>query len=115
MPTYEYACDKCGQQFDIFQSIKDAPKTTCEKCGGHLTKLLSAGSGLIFKGSGFYITDYKAGNNNGRSDREGGNKGESGEEKKSEGQNSDKSSDKPASTAKAASESSGSKIAETKS
>jgi len=59
MPTYEYACDNCGEQFDIFQSIKDAPATVCEKCGGHLTKLLSAGSGLIFKGSGFYITDYK--------------------------------------------------------
>jgi len=59
MPTYEYACDNCEEQFEIFQSIKDAPATVCEKCGGHLTKLLSAGSGLIFKGSGFYITDYK--------------------------------------------------------
>lgn len=59
MPTYEYQCDNCGKEFDIFQSIKDKPASVCEECGGHLTKLLSAGTGLIFKGSGFYITDYK--------------------------------------------------------
>lgn len=59
MPTYEYECTKCGEHFEYFQSIKDDPMTTCEKCGAKLTKLLSAGSGLIFKGSGFYITDYK--------------------------------------------------------
>lgn len=59
MPTYEYECTKCGEHFEYFQSIKDAPLTVCEKCGGELTKLLSAGTGLIFKGSGFYITDYK--------------------------------------------------------
>ncbi len=59
MPTYEYECTKCGEQFEYLQSIKDAPKEVCERCGGELVKLLSAGSGLIFKGSGFYITDYK--------------------------------------------------------
>lgn len=59
MPTYEYECTKCGKHSEYFQSIKEAPKTECEHCGGKLTKLLSAGSGLIFKGSGFYITDYK--------------------------------------------------------
>lgn len=59
MPTYEYECTKCGKQSEYFQSIKEAPKTECEHCGGELVKLLSAGSGLIFKGSGFYITDYK--------------------------------------------------------
>jgi putative FmdB family regulatory protein len=59
MPTYEYQCDNCGKEFDYFQSMSDSPKTKCEECGGKLTKLLSAGSGLIFKGSGFYITDYK--------------------------------------------------------
>jgi putative FmdB family regulatory protein len=60
MPTYEYECTKCGGQFEYLQSIKDAPKDVCEQCGGELVKLLSAGTGLIFKGSGFYITDYKA-------------------------------------------------------
>ena len=59
MPTYEYRCDACGGQFEYFQQMSDAPLQKCESCGGHLTKLLSAGSGLIFKGTGFYITDYK--------------------------------------------------------
>jgi len=59
MPTYEYECDKCGGHFEYFQSMSEPRKTVCESCGGRLTKLLSAGSGLIFKGSGFYITDYK--------------------------------------------------------
>ena len=63
MPTYEYQCTKCNEHFEYFQSIKDAPKKTCEACGGDLTKLLSAGTGLIFKGSGFYITDYKSSGN----------------------------------------------------
>lgn len=60
MPTYEYECRDCGGHFEFFQGIKEAPKQTCEKCGGSLQKLLSAGTGLIFKGSGFYITDYKS-------------------------------------------------------
>ena len=60
MPTYEYQCTKCEQEFEYFQSIKEEPKTVCEKCGGNLVKLLSGGTGLIFKGSGFYITDYKS-------------------------------------------------------
>lgn len=77
MPTYEYECDKCGGQFEYFQAMSDAPKTVCEKCGGHLTKLLSAGSGLIFKGSGFYITDYKG---------KGGGEGKAGGEGKSSGE-----------------------------
>lgn len=59
MPTYEYQCEKCGGEFEYFQSMSEPPKQVCEKCGGKLTKLLSAGAGLIFKGSGFYITDYK--------------------------------------------------------
>ena len=71
MPTYEYECDKCGKHFEYFQSMKDAPMTECEACGGKLTKLLSAGSGLIFKGSGFYITDYKSGGSGSASGGEG--------------------------------------------
>lgn len=59
MPTYEYECEQCGQIFEYFQALTDSPKTTCEICGGYLRKLLSPGAGLIFKGNGFYITDYK--------------------------------------------------------
>jgi putative FmdB family regulatory protein len=68
MPTYEYECKKCGKQFDFFQSItadplKACPKEACrmKKWGkGKVQRLLSSGAGLIFKGSGFYITDYRS-------------------------------------------------------
>lgn len=59
MPTYEYECQKCGDHFELFQSIKDAPKKTCPKCKGRVKRLLGTGAGLLFKGSGFYITDYR--------------------------------------------------------
>jgi putative FmdB family regulatory protein len=60
MPTYEYACTKCGHEFEIFQSMKDEPLKTCPKCKKPaLKRLVGGGAGLIFKGTGFYITDYK--------------------------------------------------------
>ena len=61
MPTYEYECQKCGHQFEIVQSIKADALKKCPqpKCRGHVKRLLSTGAGLIFKGSGFYITDYR--------------------------------------------------------
>lgn len=59
MPTYEYECQKCGHHFELYQSIKDAPKRTCPKCRGKVKRLVGTGAGLIFKGSGFYITDYR--------------------------------------------------------
>jgi putative FmdB family regulatory protein len=68
MPTYEYVCSKCGHEFELFQSIADEPLKTCPKdiCPpkkwgrGKVKKKISAGAGLIFKGSGFYITDYRS-------------------------------------------------------
>lgn len=70
MPTYDYVCDKCGHQFEKFQSMKDAALTTClkEVCPqkrwgkGKVRRLMGTGAGLIFKGSGFYITDYRSEN-----------------------------------------------------
>ena len=59
MPTYEYRCKSCGTVFEYFQKITDEPQTTCENCGGQLRKLISGGAAPIFKGSGFYQTDYK--------------------------------------------------------
>jgi|UniRef100_A0A7C6EBU3 putative FmdB family regulatory protein len=59
MPTYEYQCDKCNYRFELFQKITDSPVKTCPVCNGKVRRLISGGSGLIFKGSGFYITDYK--------------------------------------------------------
>ena len=68
MPTYEYSCEKCGKNFDVVQSMRDQAFTECpeEKCQmeewghGKVKRLLGTGAGLIFKGSGFYITDYRS-------------------------------------------------------
>ena len=68
MPTYEYLCEKCGHEFEAFQSISAEPLKTCPKelCArkkwgrGRVRKKISGGSGLLFKGSGFYITDYRS-------------------------------------------------------
>ncbi|MHB9029607.1 MAG: FmdB family zinc ribbon protein [Candidatus Latescibacterota bacterium] len=60
MPTYEYRCKQCSHQFEQLQSIKDEPLKTCPQCGGPVERLICAGAGFIFKGSGFYITDYRS-------------------------------------------------------
>ncbi len=71
MPTYEYRCSECGHQFEEFQSIKADPLKTCPQCNTDaLRRLIGAGAGLIFKGSGFYITDYKNGNGNGKAEKQ---------------------------------------------
>jgi putative FmdB family regulatory protein len=59
MPTYEYYCTSCGLEFEEFQSIASEPINICPKCKGQVKRRISGGTGLIFKGSGFYITDYK--------------------------------------------------------
>ena len=93
MPTYEYVCEKCGAHLDIFQSMKDAPLKTCpqDKCPkkiwgkGKLKRQLGAGAGLIFKGSGFYITDYRSSGykSAAKQDSAGGGEKSGGEKKKS--------------------------------
>lgn len=67
MPTYQYTCEKCGHEFELFQSMSDKPLESCPKAQcqqrrwgkGKVKRLIGAGAGLIFKGSGFYITDYR--------------------------------------------------------
>ena len=58
MPTYEYKCEKCGHQFDEFQSINAEPVDVCPLCSAKVKRVIRNGAGIIFKGSGFYITDY---------------------------------------------------------
>ena len=62
MPTYDYVCEKCEKTFEVFQSMKDKHLTKCpdKTCKGRVKRQLGTGAGLIFKGSGFYITDYRS-------------------------------------------------------
>ena len=59
MPTYDYKCSSCNKTFEFFQKMTDNLLTECPDCGGKLKRIIGAGSGPIFKGSGFYQTDYK--------------------------------------------------------
>ena len=82
MPTYEYQCEKCKQTFEVFQSMKDEAYTICPKefCrleawgAGTVKRLFGTGAGLIFKGSGFYITDYRSPNYQESAKKESGTK-----------------------------------------
>ena len=82
MPTYEYQCEKCNQRFEVFQSMKDEAYTVCPKefCrleawgAGTVKRLIGTGAGLIFKGSGFYITDYRSPNYKESAKKESGTK-----------------------------------------
>lgn len=60
MPTYDYKCAKCGHQFESFQKMTDKPLKKCPECKGAVKRLIGTGAGIIFKGSGFYQTDYKS-------------------------------------------------------
>ena len=59
MPTYVYECQRCGHRFELLQGINDPPRQRCPQCQGKVKRVLTPGGGLIFKGTGFYITDYK--------------------------------------------------------
>ena len=84
MPTYEYACTNCGHTFEAMQKISDKPLTRCPKCKGAIRRVIHGGMGVIFKGSGFYTTDYKKSSaltgGNGGSGKEGISKEESSKE-----------------------------------
>ena len=60
MPTYDYKCQDCGYDFEKFQSINARKLTKCPRCGGKVKRLIGTGAGIIFKGSGFYETDYRS-------------------------------------------------------
>jgi len=61
MPTYDYVCDECGHAFELFQQMSDGVKRKCPECGSlSLRRLVGTGAGVIFKGSGFYQTDYRS-------------------------------------------------------
>jgi len=59
VPTYEYECEKTGRRFEVFQKMSDGPIRRCPECGGKVRRLIGTGGAVIFKGSGFYATDYR--------------------------------------------------------
>lgn len=72
MPTYEYECEECGHVFERFQGINEDPIDRCPECEGRVRRLISSGGGLVFKGPGFYATDYRSGGRPKSSAGEGG-------------------------------------------
>jgi len=86
MPTYEYHCPKCQHEYERFQSINSDPHTECPKCATQVRRLVSGGTGVIFKGSGFHVTDYKS-NNSGDADKKAEGTSENKKEGSGEGKN----------------------------
>ena len=108
MPTYEYECRKCGHRFELFHSIKDEAPKRCPRCKGRAVRVPSAGAGILFKGSGFYITDHRSQDYKKKANQEKGegvgkpseskSAKESKEPKTSESRRKDKSGSKPPSS-----------------
>jgi putative FmdB family regulatory protein len=105
MPTYGYRCTSCGHEFEVLQKMSDAPLVTCPKCSGKLQKKMYA-AGVIFKGSGYYTTDYKNAKSSGSTSSNGSDstsdKPAEATAAKSSESSSDKSPEKPAETKPAA-------------
>jgi putative FmdB family regulatory protein len=60
MPSYDYICTACGHEFELFQRMSDPPERQCPRCGGRVRRKIGSGAGILFKGSGFYATDYRS-------------------------------------------------------
>ena len=92
MPTYEYECEKCGHRFEVFQSMTEPPRKRCPKCRGKVRRLIGGGAGVVFKGSGFYTTDYRSSSYKEQKRKESGEpakpKGEGGDRGKKKEQGS---------------------------
>lgn len=74
MPTYEYECRACNHAFELFQAMSDEPVKVCPQCGGSVRRMIGGGTGIIFKGSGFYVTDSKKASSSASSSRAPGSK-----------------------------------------
>ena len=102
MPTYEYRCTDCGVEFERFQQMSDAKIDECPECEGQVQRLISSGGALLFKGSGFYATDYRSGGPS-----SGSKESDSGTKKEKSADKSDSGSKKEKSVAKSESGSTG--------
>ena len=95
MPTYDYECDGCGHNFELFQNINDSVKRKCPECKKNkLRRLFGTGAAIVFKGSGFYQTDYRSEGYK-KAAKADSKKSESSDSKKSESSGSEKSEAKP--------------------
>ncbi len=74
MPTYEYECRACNHSFELFQAMSDEPVKVCPECGGSVRRMIGGGTGIIFKGSGFYVTDSKKSSSSASSSRSAGSR-----------------------------------------
>ena len=83
MPTYDYRCTKCGYRFELFHSIKDETRKRCPRCRSTARRVPAGGAGLLFKGSGFHITDYRSKSYKEKAKQEKGSPAPAGEKKKS--------------------------------
>ena len=96
MPTYQYECGSCGHAFERFQSMNDAPLKRCPECRCKVKRLIGTGAGIIFKGSGFYETDYRSSNyDEGKKKEETSSSSSDSKTSKSESTGSKSKSDKP--------------------
>ena len=94
MPTYDYVCDGCGHAFELFQSMTDSVKKTCPKCGKKkLRRLIGTWGAIVFKGSGFYKTDYRSDSYKKAAAADSGKKADGGGDKKSSDKKPEKKSD----------------------
>ena len=95
MPTYEYLCQTCSHRFETWQKMTDEPLTACPECGGHIRRVLFP-AGVVFKGSGFYKTDYSNGKSNATSSSS--ETKSTSDSKPAESKSSESSSNAPASS-----------------
>jgi len=94
MPTYEYECEKCGHRFEVFQSMTEPHRKRCPKCRGKVRRLVSGGAGIVFKGSGFYATDYRSSSYKEQKRKESGESSQPKSESKDSGSPKDSGSKK---------------------
>ena len=103
MPTYDYRCEHCSHELELFQKISEAPKKKCPKCGRlKLRRAIGGGAGFLFKGSGFYLTDYRSDSYKqaAAAEQKSSEPASDGAAKKDAGKSAPTKSDKPASEAK---------------
>ena len=97
MPTYDYECPKCGDQTEVFHGMLEKPRVKCPECQGRMRKCIGTGAGIIFKGSGFYETDYRSDSYNKAAKADTGSGSSSGEKTTSKGETKPKAKADPGS------------------